>query len=251
MSRYSKHHRLSQIGKEGQTAISAAHVLVIGAGALGSSAADALVRIGVGRITIVDADRVEEGNLHRTALFDGEDIGEYKAVALRNKMLKINSTADIRAEIRRADASNIENFMDVDIVVDGTDNLESRFLINDACVKHGIPWVYAGVLGTGGNVMLILPQGPCLRCLIPELPEPGTYPVCEETGVYGIIPQIIGRLAASEAIRYLVERPANDSKSALILMELWPPSMEEISVQKRNDCPACSLGRFDFLEGSG
>ncbi len=245
-SRYEKHEKLSRIGAAGQEALRRARVLIVGGGALGSSAADALVRAGVGHITIVDPDRVEESNLHRTALFDEEDIGEYKALVLKRKLGLVNSGAEVSAVVARAEASNIESLLETDLVVDGTDNMESRFLINDACMKHGIPWVYAGVLATGGNVMFIPPEGPCIRCLIPELPQAGTYPVCEETGVYGLIPQIIGRLAASEAIRYIVDGVGAPGR--LILVETWPPSMEVVRIPRRHDCPACSMHRFDFLE---
>jgi len=249
MSRYIKQEKLEQIGPEGQGLLADAWVLIVGAGALGSSAADALVRAGVGHITILDPDRVELGNLHRTALFDEEDIGQYKAEVLRKKLSSVNSEVDVESLVQRADSSTLETFSDVDIVVDGTDNFESRYLINDFCIKHAIPWVYAGVLATGGVFMLIRPEGPCLRCLIPELPAKGAYPVCEDTGVFGPLPQIIGRLAASEAIRCIVgSRDVSEGKSVLHLMETWPPSMDEVVVQKRHDCPACSLHRFDFLE---
>jgi len=246
--RYAKQEKLEKIGLDGQKALGAARILIIGGGALGSAAADALVRAGVGHITIMDPDTVEIDNLHRTALFDERDIGHHKAEVLREKLSAVNNDIEIKSVLQRADASSMGAFLDVDMVVDGTDNLESRFVMNDMCIKHGIPWIYAGVLATGGNVMLIRPEGPCLRCLISDLPKPGTYPVCEETGVYGIIPQVIGRLAASEAIRYLVEpEAAKTSGSDLILLETWPPSMEAVSVPKKDDCPACSLHRFDFL----
>lgn len=252
MSRYIKHEKLEQIGPEGQRLLSDARVLVIGGGALGSSAADTLVRAGVGHITVMDPDRVELGNLHRTALFDEGDIGQYKAEVLRKKLSAVNSEVEVASLVERADSSTLEPFSGVDIVVDGTDNFESRYLINDFCIKYGIPWVYAGVLATGGVFMLIRPEGPCLRCLIPEPPAEGTYPVCEDTGVFGPLPQIIGRLAASEAIRYLVGSgdAADEGESVLHLMEAWPPSMDEVVLHKRHDCPACSLHRFDFLEVS-
>ena len=248
--RYAKQEKLEKIGPDGQKALGNARILIIGGGALGSAAADALVRAGVGHITIMDPDTVEVDNLHRTALFDEGDIGRYKAEVLRDKLSAVNNDVEITAAVKRADAFSMESFLDVDMVVDGTDNLESRFVTNDMCIKHEIPWIYAGVLATGGNVMLIRPDGPCLRCLIPELPKKGTYPVCEETGVFGPLPQIIGRLAASEAIRYLVESKnmAPTACSSLFLLETWPPSMEIVSVPKRDDCPACSLHRFDFLE---
>lgn len=248
--RYAKQERLERIGPEGQKTLRDARILIIGGGGLGSAAADALVRAGVGQIIIMDPDAVEIGNLHRTALFDEKDVGRYKAEVLREKLSAVNNDVEIKSVVRRADASVMESFPDVDMVVDGTDNLESRFVINDMCIKHGIPWIYAGVLATGGNVMLIRPEGPCLRCLIPELPAEGTYPVCEETGVFGPLPQIIGRLAASEAIRYLVESRNSlpMGRSSLFIMETWPPSMETVSVPKKDDCPACSLHRFDFLE---
>ncbi len=248
--RYAKQEKLEKMGPEGQKTLGDARILIIGGGALGSAAADALVRAGVGHITIMDPDTVEIDNLHRTALFDERDIGHHKAEVLREKLSAVNNDVEIKSVIRRADAFGMESFLDVDMVVDGTDNLESRFVINDMCIKHGIPWIYAGVLATGGNVMLIRPEGPCLRCLIPELPKKGTYPVCEETGVFGPLPQIIGRLAASEAIRYLVEPDGRfiPGHSVLYLVETWPPSMEAVSVPKKDDCPACSLHRFDFLE---
>lgn len=247
--RYAKQEKLDKIGPNGQKTLGDARILIIGGGALGSAAADALVRAGVGHITIMDPDSVEIDNLHRTALFDENDIGRHKAGVLREKLSAVNSDVEIKSVVQRADASSMVAFLDVDIVVDGTDNLESRFVINDMCIKHGIPWIYAGVLATGGNIMLIRPEGPCLRCLIPELPANGTYPVCEETGVFGPLPQIIGRHAASEAIRYLLESKALASSrpTYLFLLETWPPSMEAIIVPKKDDCPTCSLHRFDFL----
>jgi len=172
-SRYAKQEKLVKIGPEGRETIAGAKVLVIGGGALGSSAVDTLARAGIGHITVIDADRVEESNLHRTALFDENDVGEYKAEVLGKKLSDVNRGLRMTGLVLRVVSSNIEQFMDTDIVVDGTDNLETRLLINDACIKHGIPWVYAGVLATSGNVMLIRPEGPTTTI----------YGVCERTGV--------------------------------------------------------------------
>ena len=212
MARYARQIIYPGIGEEGQRALLAAHVTIVGVGATGSVLANHLARAGVGHLLLVDRDYLELNNLQRQLLYDEDDIAAMlpKASAAARKLRRINSSIEIRELVADANASNIESLIaDADVVLDGTDNFATRYLINDACVKMGKPWVYCGVLAAYGMTMTIRPGvTPCLRCVMGELPAPGTVPTCDTAGVIGPIVALLGSIAAAETIKLIVGRGA-------------------------------------------
>src|SRR5687768_8602139 len=206
-SRYARQMRFLPLGVEGQRRLLQSRALVVGCGALGSVIANTLARAGVGQLRIVDRDFLELNNLQRQVLYDEDDVaaGLPKAIAAKNRLERINSEIEIDAHVTDVDATNIERLLDgVSCLVDGTDNFETRFLLNDAAVKLGIPWVYGGCLGAEGQSLTIVPgKTPCLRCLIPEPPPPGSTPTCDSAGILGTVIGVIASMEANEAIKIL------------------------------------------------
>ena len=247
--RYARQRVLPEIGSEGQEQLLNASIVVIGCGALGSVQAQLLARAGVGRIRIVDRDLLEMNNLQRQVIFDEEDVaaGLPKAEAAVRKLRKINSTIEIEGLVEDVTPRNIEELItDVDLVLDGTDNIETRYLINDACVKHRKPWIYGGVIGTTGMVMTILPdEGPCIRCLFPETPPPGSLPTCDTVGVLNTTPAMVASIQVTEAIKLIVGNGVREYR--LLNIDLWTGSYRYVPVQKNENCPCCGEGRYDFL----
>jgi len=205
--RYSRQIRFAPIGEAGQEKLASARVLLVGLGALGTVAADLLVRSGVGFVRLIDRDFVELSNLQRQSLFDEDDIRAAlpKAAAAKAKLSKINSTVEIDARVDDVNPSNVEEVLeDVDLVLDALDNFETRFVVNDACAKHRKPWIYTAAVGSYGLVMPVLPgKTPCLRCLLGSLPAPGTSPTCETAGVIAPVTHIIASMQAAEALKFL------------------------------------------------
>ncbi len=225
--------------------------MVVGCGALGSHTAAALLRAGVRRLILVDRDILELHNLHRVALYTESDVGRPKAEALAGRLRAVDGEAEIEVHVAHFGPHEAEELVPrVDLVVDGLDNMESRYLLNDACLKHGVPWIYTAVLGTAGMMMPIVPgEGPCLRCLFPSPPPPGTLPTCATHGILGPVPKALGALQAAVAVRLLV----NDGGlvGRLFQFDLWGMEFRELSVPRRGDCPACARGEYEFLrEGS-
>jgi adenylyltransferase/sulfurtransferase len=249
MARYEKHMLLNEIGKEGQKKLLASSVAIIGCGALGSIIANALTRAGVGKIKIIDRDYVELDNLHRQILFDEEDVKKRlpKAIAAVEKLKKINSEIEVEPVIADVNPSNIEEIIKgVDLVLDGVDNMETRFLINDACVKHNIPWIYGAVIATEGMTMNILPgKTACFRCLIQKIPSPGALPTCDTAGVLNTAVNIIASLQATEAIKILAGREA---RREAIHVDIWKATWTSIKVEKQTDCTTCGKKNFEFLD---
>jgi molybdopterin/thiamine biosynthesis adenylyltransferase len=250
--RYSRQILLPQIGSKGQQQLLKSAVLVVGAGALGSVIAEVLVRSGVGSVRIVDRDIVEPSNLHRQILYDERDAALRlpKAEAAERKLKQINSTVRVEGVATNLLPRNVELLMNnVDLVLDGTDNLETRYVINDACVKNGVPWVYGGAVGTAGMLMGVVPdKGPCLRCLFPEPPSPGVLPTCETSGVLGTAPLVIGGLQATEAIKLLT----GDTSTAgrLVRVDVWHKEPYfSADIPRDENCPCCSKKKFEFLSG--
>ncbi len=250
--RYSRQVFFNGIGENGQKRIFASTVLIVGCGALGSNIANLLVRAGVGFVKIVDRDFVELSNLQRQVLFDELDAEKRlpKAVAAVKKLEKINTSVQLEPIIRDVNARNIESLIaGVDVVMDATDNMETRYLINDACIKHGIPWVYGGVIGATGMTMDIIPgKTACLRCLSKTPPAPGTTPTCETEGVVGGIPAVIASIEATEALKILVGH--DPTGGHMIHIDLWENEYNRFEVKPRPDCLACSNKQFDFLSGN-
>lgn len=247
MNRYSRQVVLEKIGEEGQDKISNAEVLVIGAGALGSTISEGLTRAGVGKITVVDRDFVELSNLQRQTLYEEDDIGKAKAEVAVEHLQKINSDITLEYEVIDVSSNNIERLVKgKDIVLDGTDNLKTRFIINDACVKHNIPWIYSAVLQTYGMNLNILPNdGPCLRCMIDSLPTPDSMETCATAGVLFSIPRIIGDIASTEAVKYIV---TDDFRRTLLTFDVWDNEHQYIQISQREDCDCCVKKNFSYLE---
>jgi len=237
------------IGEEGQVKLSRGNVVIIGCGALGTNIATFLVRAGVGKVRIVDRDFIEYHNLQRQVLFDEEDIkaGLPKAIAAERHLRKVNSSVEIKGIVADANYTNIEGFCSgADVILDGLDNLGTRFLINDVALKHRVPWVYGGAIASSGMTMTIIPgETPCFRCIHPILPDPGTTPTCETAGIVGTVPAIIGSLQATEAMKILVG--SEEVNRGLIMIDVWRESFDNIKLEPREDCPACH-GKYDFLD---
>ena len=250
-SRYAKQVLFRPIGPDGQSRISESRVAVIGLGALGTVIADNLGRAGVGYLRLIDRDSVELSNLQRQTLFDEHDAEQRlpKVIAAARKLGEINSEIQVDPLIADVTARNVEQLVsDCQVVLDGTDNLETRFLINDACVKMGIPWVYGGALGSAGTTMTIVPGvTPCLRCLIDHAPPPGAMPSCDTEGVLAAITGTIGSIESAEALRLLVGYPPRVS---VLSIDIWEGEFAELEIERRDDCPSCALGDYEYLRGS-
>jgi adenylyltransferase/sulfurtransferase len=245
-NRYSKQIILKNIKEEGQKRLANSRVAIIGCGALGSTIANNLARSGVGYIRIVDRDIVELGNLQRQNLFDENDIGTPKAIAAAKKLKKINSGIKIEPIVEDVTHENIENIIkNMDVVLDGTDNMLTRFLINDACIKHRIPWIYGGAIETYGMSMNIIPyETPCFRCVFQKLPESGSLPTCDTVGVLNTIPVIIASIESTEALKILLGK---DFNRCFLIYDVWEHNFSAIKINKRRNCECCAKNNFEFL----
>lgn len=254
MERYSRQILFADIGKEGQKKLQNARVLIIGCGALGTAHAETLNRAGVGLLRLVDRDFVEFSNLQRQTLFDENDAEQRlpKAVAAKNKLEKINSSVKIESIVADVNNSNIESLIaDVDLVLDGTDNFQTRYLINDACVKHGKTWIYGAVVSSYGTTMTIVPQTtPCLRCIFEEIPSAASAPTCETAGVIQPIVSVISAIQTAEALKILTGNLDKLHKQ-LIQVDVWNNEWRSIKLGvPQKDCPCCALKNFEFLSAN-
>jgi molybdopterin/thiamine biosynthesis adenylyltransferase len=250
LARYARQIIYPGIGEAGQRALLAARVTIIGLGATGSVLANHLARAGVGHLRLVDRDFIELNNLQRQLLYDEDDIAAMlpKAVAAGRKLRRINSEIEIEDIVADVTSANIVGFLaDADVVLDGTDNFVTRYLINDVCVKLGKPWVYCGVLASYGMTMTIRPGiTPCLRCVLGEMPAPGTVPTCDVAGVVGPIVTLMGSIAATEAIKLIVGQ--GTLNTGIVYVDLWANSFERFDLGgPRPDCPTCGRQEFPFL----
>jgi molybdopterin-synthase adenylyltransferase len=250
LERYARQILFSGIGEEGQLKLLQARAVIVGCGALGTVIANNLARTGVGHLVIADRDYIELNNLQRQILFDEEDIarGLPKAVAAAEKLRKVNSSIEIEPLVTDVNFENIETLLQgADIVLDGTDNFETRYLINDACVKNNIPWIYGGVIASYGMTMTIIPhKTPCLRCLFAEMPPPGTSPTCDTAGVLGPIVNTIASIESAEAMKIIVGD--GQLNEGLIAVDLWANTFDVVSAPTReDDCPACGAANYEFL----
>ncbi len=251
--RYSRQSILPQIGREGQEKIQSLRVLVLGCGALGSGCAELLARAGVGFLRIVDRDVVELSNLQRQHLFDETDVlaCRPKARAAAERLRKINSSITIEEKILDIHAGNIESLLEnIDAVIDGMDRLEMRYLLNDACVKQNVPWFYGAVQGVASVWMQVVPhQGPCLRCVFPEVPLPGSLPTCDMSGVWGSAVSVSAAMEVTQLLSYFVGDTMEATPNfVLTKMNLWTGETTRIPVVRDEGCPCCGRGEFPFLE---
>lgn len=238
-------------GREGQARLAEKTAVVIGCGALGSHVASHLARAGVGRLVLADRDFVEFHNLPRQALYAEADAaaGVPKAVAAARRLRQINSLVEIEEHVVDVNADTVEGLIrGADVVMDGADNFEVRYLVNEACVKHRIPWVYGGVLGTYGLSAAILPgQTPCLRCLLGPIPPPGSVPTCETAGVLGPAVAVVAALEVTEGLKILLGRE-QELLHSLVMMDIWNGDFERARVQKgQTRCPVCDDGQYELL----
>ena len=239
------------IGETGQRALLDAHVTIVGVGATGSVLANHLARAGVGHLRLVDRDYLELNNLQRQVLYDEDDLAALlpKAVAAARKLRRINSSISIEDVVADVTSANIERLIaDADVVLDGTDNFATRYLLNDACVKLGKPWVYSGVLASYGMTMTVRPGvSPCLRCIMGEVPAPGTMPTCDTAGILGPIVALLGSIAANEAIKLITG--GGTLNNGMIYVDLWEDSFERFDLGgPQANCPTCGSHEYPFLQ---
>ena len=255
-SRYSRQIQFPHIGESGQEKLAQSTALIVGCGALGSVIANTLARAGVGHLRIVDRDFLETSNLQRQVLFDESDVdsGLPKAIAAANRLRKINSEIEVEPVVADVDAANIESLAaGADVILDGSDNFEIRFLVNDVAVKHSIPWIYGGCLGADGQTMTILPgETACLNCLMLDGPPlPGTTPTCDSFGILAPIINVIASFECNEAIKILSgNRDAISRK--LSVFGMWDNSQSQMDLSKLRDqvdCPTCRQHQFGWLNG--
>jgi adenylyltransferase/sulfurtransferase len=240
IARYARQVALPEVGIEGQERLKRARVIVIGAGGLGSPVATYLAATGVGTLGIVDGDAVDLSNLHRQLLYSSSDVGRRKVHAAAERLQGINPNLNVLAfdaELRRDNA--LEILRDFDLVVDGTDNFRTRYLVNDACVLLGAPNVYASVLRFDGQVTVLgMPNGPCYRCLYPVPPPVGTVPSCAEAGVLSVLPGLVGMLQATEAVKLILG--AGDALvGRMLLVDALSARFTTIRLRRDPACPAC------------
>ncbi|MHB9863577.1 ThiF family adenylyltransferase [Streptomyces sp. YIM S03343] len=250
--RYSRQARFRGIGQAGQERLRAGRVLVVGCGALGSAAVDLLARSGVGRITIVDRDVVELSNLQRQLLFDEADAaaGAPKAVAAAEAVRRINSEITVEPVVADVTPDNVEALVaGADVVLDGTDNLETRYVLNDACVKAGIPWIYGGAVGSGGMAMVVVPgRTQCFRCLFPVQAPAGALDTCETAGVLASAVVMVSAFQWTEAVKLLVG-DREHLNPQLVYFDVWENDrLDSDRAGPSPDCPCCGRHRYEFLE---
>jgi adenylyltransferase/sulfurtransferase len=253
LARYARQMLFPGVGESGQRALIQARVTIVGLGATGSVLANLLARAGIGHLRLVDHDIVKLNNLQRQILYDEEDAaaGRSKVAAAARKLRQINSEITIEPLAVSANAANILGLVaDADLVLDGTDNFAARYLINDACVKLGKPWVYCGVVAAYGMTITIRPGATaCLRCIMEEPPPPGAAPTGDDAGIIGPIVTLMGSVVAAEAIKAIVGR--GEPNTGMLYADLWEDAFDRMPiVGPRPGCPACGLRRFDFLNPS-
>ena len=273
--RYQKQMLFRGVGVDGQAALKQSSVLLVGCGALGCVLADSMARSGVGRIRIVDRDFVELSNLQRQVLYTEEDVDSHlpKSMAAADRLRRVNSDIEIEPIVADVDFSNISGFArNVDLILDGTDNFEIRYLINDVSLETGIPWIFTGCTGSHGQMMPVFPHSSaCLRCLIPNPPPPGSTETCDTAGVLGPAINVIASLQAATALKILTRRHRPDAAMEdssetrpvsadtvdvplkLTTIDVWDQTFRQIDVSSLRDtanCPACHGGERLWLDGS-
>lgn len=250
--RYSRQIVFGPIGETGQKKLLEARVAVLGLGALGTVIANNLARSGVGYLRLVDRDYVEISNLQRQILFNEADCQNHipKAVAAEAHLKRINSEIIYDPVIKDINPASIEALLDgIDLVLDGTDNFETRMLINDVCCKHVIPWIYGGALSSHGMTMNIIPgKTACLHCLYNHAPAPGSLETCTSAGVLNMITGLIGCIESVEAVKYLVGSP--DLSDKMRYFDIWESRFESIDAARNKNCPACGKHVYEFLDNT-
>ncbi len=254
-ARYSRQILYDKIGLEGQRRLAAARVVLVGCGALGTVLADTLVRGGVGHLRLCDRDTLETDNLQRQVLFDEDDVAANlpKAEAAARKLRRINSTVAVEPVVVDVNPTNVERLCEgASILLDGTDNFETRFLLNDLAVKTDRPWIYGAVIGATGLTMTIIPHDtPCLRCLFEQVPPSEATPTCDTAGVLGAAVGVVASLQAVEAIKLLTGKAAEINRH-LVSIDVWSGRVANLNVQSvydKGNCPCCQRHEFPYLSG--
>jgi molybdopterin/thiamine biosynthesis adenylyltransferase len=261
LDRYSRHIIMDDIGPEGQKALLDADVLVIGAGGLGSPIIQYLAAAGVGRLGIADDDVVERSNLQRQIVHADADVGRPKAESAAEFVADLNPDVTVDTHEIRVNAENVEDLIaDYDFVVDGSDNFETRFLVNDACTLAGVPFSHGAIYRFEGQITSFTEGQPCYRCLFPEAPPAGEIPDCSEAGVLGVLPGTVGCIQATETVKWILQdaglAPAADTLDGrMVFYDAMDMTFEEIPVQPDPDCPVCgedpaisSVGDVEYVE---
>jgi len=226
---------VKEFGQKGQELLATKHVIVIGGGGLGSHSANLLVRIGVGSIDIIDDDIVDITNLHRTSVFSEQDVGQLKALILQEKLQTVNTKVRVKGINKKVTNENIWPLVQhADVIIDGTDSISLRVLINDVSIQHDIPWVYAGVYETVGMVMGILPKKTsCFQCITQDIPKS----TAQEIPVFGSLPATIAAIQCNEAIKLLLgKQPAG-----LLIYDVWNQCFDIMDIQRNPYCPRCGI----------
>lgn len=240
IARYSRHLIMPEVGMSGQRKLKAASILMIGTGGLGAPVGMYLAAAGIGRLGLVDFDVVEASNLQRQIIHGTRDVGRPKIASARDRIEDINPHVEIEThETRLTSANALRLFVNYDVIVDGTDNFPTRYLVNDACVLTGKPNVYGSIFRFEGQASVFWAErGPCYRCLYPEPPPPGLVPSCAEGGVLGVLPGIIGAIQANEAIKIILGAPGI-MVNRLLLFDAWRMRFRELKLRKNPECPVC------------
>jgi molybdopterin-synthase adenylyltransferase len=249
LERYSRQMLFECIGRAGQEKLLGSRVAIAGCGALGTGIADKLARAGIGYLRLIDRDFVELNNLQRQVLFTEEHVNGRmpKAVAAAEALGQINSSIVIEPVVGDIEPSSVERLLEgIDLVMDGTDNIETRLLVNDACVKAGVPWVHGAALGSCGQEMAIIPRKTaCYRCYLPELPD-APLEGCEVHGILNTVTGIVSAIESTHALKILtgdVEFP-----SVMTFVDVWEGEVRQFVVDRNPECPACGKGEYQFLD---
>jgi len=238
---FSRHIRLPYFGAAGQKKISRAKVAIVGAGGLGSSSATYLAATGLGSIGLIDSDSVEVSNLPRQILYNPSDLDKIKVTAAEKRLKAINPALKLNIFSERLKTDNVVKIIrNYDVVIDGSDNFATKFLLNDACVLNNIPLIHAGVLRYNGQVMTIIPhRSACYRCIFPEPPPPDTVPTCQQAGILNTVAGIIGLIQATEAIKLII-KAGKLLTNRLLVFDALEMSFRTIEIKRNNNCPVCS-----------
>jgi molybdopterin/thiamine biosynthesis adenylyltransferase len=255
LDRYSRHVIMDEVGPEGQGRLLDARVLCLGAGGLGAPVIQYLAAAGVGTLGIADDDIVERSNLQRQVIHGDPDVGRPKVESARDFVARQNPDIDVEPHETRVTADNIERLVDdYDIVVDGSDNFATRYLVNDACTLAGVPFVHGAILRFEGQMTTFEAttpveggdNGPCYRCLFPEAPEPGTVPDCATAGVLGVLPGTVGCVMATEAVKLALDH-GETLDGRMLFYDAEDMTFREIQVEPRPDCPVCQPGGIESV----
>jgi len=248
--RFSRQIQFPGIGEPGQERLARAAAAVVGCGGLGSTLVQCLGRAGIRRLTIIDQDEPDFTNLHRQFLFDEKDVAgkTNKARLAGRRIARADSGLEVKAIAQKLAAKNADALLSGhDLVLDGLDNMPGRFLVNDWCVKNRVPWIYGGVAGATGMVLVVRPgHGPCLRCLFPDPEAAAQGADVKSAGIINTLPAHVATLQATEAVKLLVRSPA--LVTDLRIVDLWRGADQKIKLRRDPDCPCCGKHRFEFLE---